>query len=260
MSAGSNRARSPTRIGTSSPRRISAYTVGREMPSSSATSLIERSGERTSCGVVKIWEVMAPIEAPRKGSPTSADTSGELFADSRRRFREIQAALSELGEENVLPRQMRRDVWEALEQARENVSTVEAKRLQLDATSGHPLTVCFGRRVRRIPRRISESGPGETLALLAYGDGCGVVFVDSERRFARYCPKCREKPGRRFRDELVRRRAAADEGRIRVRQSWLIAASKPESEIAGWKLSCTGCGERFFAPTPQRRRCDRCRH
>jgi ribosomal protein L33 len=82
------------------------------------------------------------------------------------------------------------------------------------------------------------------------GDGCGVVFADSVSLqrpvFSRYCPDCRRKPGGRFRYEILMRCVAACSGRIAV--------------SGGWRLTCSGCGERFFATTPQRRRCDQCRH
>jgi hypothetical protein len=177
----------------------------------------------------------------------SADTSGEPFANSRRIFREVQRALVEVGEGQVMPRSARRDVWGALERARAPITAAQAKRLQLQVTD-RPLTVCFGRRVRRIPemRQFVDTD----VAHAPFGDGCGVVFADStsSRRpvFSRYCPGCRKKPGGRRRAEILARCIAACEGRFLL--------------PGGWRLSCSACGERFFAPTPQRRRCDHCRH
>ena len=186
-----------------------------------------------------------------EGDSSSADTSGDLHADAARRFALINSALVQAGEGTVLPVHARRAVRQALADARDPFTTAQAKRHQVAAVGDRPLAVCFGRRARQTP----PAGG----ALLSFGDGCGVIFADSRSRFARYCPNCQRKPGKRLQDEILRQRLAAGEGRAMVRHSWLTPGFAPEFEVAGWRITCS-CGERFTATTRQRRRCDNCRH
>lgn len=195
---------------------------------------------------------MATSEAPRKARKSSADTSGERDAEAARRFALINSALAQAGEGTVLPEHTCRAVGQALGDTCDPFTMAQAKRLQIAAVGDRPLAVCLGRARWKI-RPFSG-------ALLPFGDGCGIIFADSRSRFARYCPGCREKPGGRLRDEVLRKRLAAVEGRVAVKHSWLTPEFAPENEIAGWRVTCSGCGERFFAATPQRRRCDSCRH
>jgi hypothetical protein len=193
---------------------------------------------------------MSQSEARRKAQRTSADISGRdaICTAAYERFHAIHKALIDIGEGEILPRKERRQAREALEQARAAVSSLEAKLLQIEAAGGRPLTVCFGRRIRRIEEMMQFVGTD--IAHTPFGDGCGVVFPDSVSAsrpiFRRYCSRCREKPGGRIRSEILARSIAASEGRIAV--------------AGGWRLSCHGCGERFFTQTPQRRRCEHCRH
>jgi hypothetical protein len=182
---------------------------------------------------------------------SSADVSGDLSADALRLFAAVNDALAKAGEGTVLPVYARRSVQKALAEAREPFTTPQAKRVQSAAVGDRPLGVCVGRRARKTPALAG--------ALLPFGDGCGKVFADSRTRFARYCPDCRRKPGKRLAEETLRGRLDAAEGRAPIRYSWLTAAFEPESELAGWRITCS-CGERFFARTRQRRRCDNCRH
>jgi hypothetical protein len=157
----------------------------------------------------------------------------------------VNEFLARLGEGAVITRGTRRKVWEELERARDAFATAaEAKRLQIEATGGRPLTVCFGRRMRRVHEM--KQFVDTDVAHTPFGDGCGAIFVDSVSRFSRYCPACRKKPGGRLHAEVLARCIAASEGRFLLH--------------GGWRLACSGCGERFSAPTPQRRRCNNCRH
>jgi hypothetical protein len=208
---------------------------------------MERSGASTSSAAVKLCEIMATSEAQRKASETSPDRSGDLHLAAVARFAAIQEFLLRVGEGYALPRVLRPQVTEAIKLAGDALSTREAKRAQLEAAGGQPLTVCFGRDKHR---RIPEMVDGE-IAWGFFGDGCGVVFADSvtDSRpvFARYCYVCREKSESRRRSEIVARTAAAAwDGRVAV--------------AGGWRLNCRGCGERFFSDTPQRYRCDNCQH
>lgn len=176
---------------------------------------------------------------------SSADRTGERRAEAVRQFAVLNAALAQVGVGNSLfPKHARRDVWLALDQACDPFILSVAKQIQLEATGGRPLAVCFGRRVRRIPEM--RQFVGTDLAHMSFGDGCGVIFADSAARFSRYCPDCRKKPGGRLRAEILARAIAASEGRFLLH--------------GGWRLTCSGCGERFSTASPQRRRCDNCRH
>jgi hypothetical protein len=184
---------------------------------------------------------------PQAGSASgSADTTGDRKADAIRRFGLVNAALAQVGEGTVLmPKHARRDVWLALESARDPFLMSVAKRLQVEATGGRPLTVCFGRRVRRIPGM--KQFVGTDLAHTPYGDGCGVVFADSTKRFCSYCPDCRRKPGGRLAADVLRRTVGlVAKGRFPV--------------VGGWRVTCSGCGVTFSTTTPQRSRCDSCQH
>jgi hypothetical protein len=189
---------------------------------------------------------MATSEAQWKASETSPDRSGDLYLAAVAEFAAIQVFLLRVGEGYALPRVQRPKVREAIKQAGDALSTREAKQAQIEAAGGRPLTVCFGRDKHR---RIREMVAAE-IAWGFFGDGCGVVFadsvMDSRPVFARYCSVCREKPESRRRSEILAWSTAAWEGRFAV--------------AGGWRLACTGCGERFFSDTPQRRRCDNCRH
>lgn len=204
---------------------------------------------------------MATSKTRRKGRPASPDKSGDeaIYAEAVARFRETHGLLAGLGEGRRVGRSERRQVWEALEDIRDKLSSREAKKAQLEATNGRPLTICFGtRRRRRLPElavlwRAQRDDPDEEVTIIdwgLYGDGCGVIFRDSVTQsrpvFARYCKVCRDFSEPRRREDVLRRVAALWDGRLPV--------------VGGWRLTCTGCGERFFSPTSQRRRCDRCRH
>jgi hypothetical protein len=131
---------------------------------------------------------------------------------------------------------------------------LEVKDAQLEASDSDPLTFCFGR-VLRAPelKYLLDDTSGERFKdgpPMIWGDGCGVVFVDSVTPsrpvFRRYCSTCGESRSRRRAKVVDRVEAAVWAERVPA--------------LGGWRLACSGCGERFFATTPQRRRCDRCRH
>jgi hypothetical protein len=202
---------------------------------------------------------MATSEAASKGHPTSADITGDfderIQSEAAARFAHIREYLARLGEGAIVPRNSRAAIREEFGRARDAVSSLEAKRLQIEVSEGRPLTLCFGRRVRRIAEMkqvVDTEGQcvDTDIAHTPAGDGCGVVFADSVSLqrpvFSRYCPNCRRKPGGRLRNQILARCVAACSGRVAV--------------PGGWRLTCSGCRERFFATTPQRRRCDQCRH
>jgi hypothetical protein len=214
---------------------------------------------------------MAPIESPREVPKTSPDGTGESHYDiAVVRFALIQETLAAIGEGYALPRVLLPKVWDALQSWHELESStfgpLQAKQAQVEAGRGRPLTICFGKRYppARLPDLRDVLDPrGEVPEYLiptidwragrrkeGAGDGCGKVFTDSVTAsrpvFARYCSVCREKSEDRRQAESRARIVATWEGRFAV--------------AGGWRLACSGCGERFFATAPQQRRCDRCRH
>jgi hypothetical protein len=75
--------RRPTRRAGRSPRRASSYTVERGMPSSSATSLVDRTSVRVSGRAAGV--VIYIREARRRQSgPPGADFGGRLLGHDRR--------------------------------------------------------------------------------------------------------------------------------------------------------------------------------
>ncbi len=102
-----------------------------------------------------------------------------------------------------------RVLWDAQYQAHEAVvsrlSRKRAKENQREAGAGRrPLTVCVGKRARRLPEAVlAKHAPdlleryGDNIVPLGAGDGCGLIFVDSlaDRVPKRYCERCRKKAG-----------------------------------------------------------------
>jgi hypothetical protein len=213
--------------------------------------LIERSGASTSAIAVTFCKVMSTSEAHQKAATTSPDRSGEAagYAEAVERFAEINRSLAAIGEGVRVPRARRLGAWRDLMATVSNAKaagllTLETKAAQLQAAEGRPLTFCFGRicKVHELKQLVD--------AEVVWGDGCGVVFVDSVTSsrpiFVRYCTACGASKQRRRAAIIARLTATVWAERVPV--------------AGGWRLTCTGCGERFFTPTPQRRRCDNCRH
>jgi len=102
-----------------------------------------------------------------------------------------------------------RILWDAQYQAHEAVvarlSRRQAKEIQREAAGDRdPLTVCVGKRLRRLPQRVlAKHAPDllehykENIVPLGAGDGCGVIFVDTlaERTPKMYCERCRKQAG-----------------------------------------------------------------
>lgn len=170
-----------------------------------------------------------------------------IYAATARRFAKVEAVLAAVGEGAHVPRAQRIRIWHEMMDLigeRAQLSTLEAKRAQLEAAGGRPLTFCFGQ-ICRVPELKSLVD-----AEIVWGDGCGVVFVDSVTTsrpvFARYCKACRKGKRKRRRALIDRLTATVWDERVEV--------------AYGWRITCRGCRERFFSPTAQRRRCDRCSH
>jgi hypothetical protein len=196
----------------------------------------------------RLCDVMATSETARKGPKTSADRSGDaaIYAEAVAQFAEINTRLSLIGEGNFVPRGQRLTIWTALRETADRLSSLEAKRAQLEASNERPaLTFCFGHvcRVEEL-RQVVD-------AEIVWGEGCGIVFpdsvTDSQPVFARYCSACGEKGRHRRRLDIVARVAG-------------MVWSERVPVLGGWRVTCSRCGRRFFAEAPQRRRCDTCRH
>jgi hypothetical protein len=196
-------------------------------------------------------EVMTASETPRKAPQISADRTGEdaIYASAVTRFVEIYDFLAALGAGASVPLGQRMKVWQDFMSqvgGAAKLSPIEAKRAQLEASAGRPLTFCFGR-ICRVPelKQLVD-------AKIVWGDGCGVVFADSVTSsrpvFRRYCSACGKSKGRQRRREDIIDRVSA------------MVWSERLPALGGWRVTCSNCGERFFARTPQRRRCDNCRH
>ncbi len=114
------------------------------------------------------------------------------------------------------------------------------KSAQLEAIRGRPLAVCIGKPLR------------DGLAFASRGDGCGVIFEDSESRnpprFSLYCPSCRK---RKFSRELDARRRARQ-----WREQWQ-AVQQPDGSFI-YFARCSTCAEVFKTADVRQERCERC--
>jgi hypothetical protein len=149
-----------------------------------------------------------------------------------------------------------------------------AKRAQIEAGRGRPLTVCIGRFVHRLPEGLAEevgayekleenrratnpeSKPIESVLRLGfstYGDGCGDIIEDS-RSFARpsfqaYCTGCHKRSTARMKSRIGA-----------IRDFWLETSSsfvvhdERGRPVRRHRKHCS-CGLWFWTTTPQQRRC-----
>jgi predicted Zn-ribbon and HTH transcriptional regulator len=187
-------------------------------------------------------------------------TGGEVKEAARQIFAAMQPELERIGEGVKLDSPSRQAVWSALTRADRALAAVEAKNIgkwiQRQAIGDRePLTVCIGRRARVLTGFIDreDSSWAEDVSFNPAGDGCGIVFRDSQRKFTRYCPECRKKPARYFERRAIAKRLAADNGRLLV----------PRMDMDGnrlviWRATCR-CGQTFETDEPRVRRCESCR-
>lgn len=129
--------------------------------------------------------------------------------------RAVQARLVEAGGvDAVLPATYARKLWDAQWQAHRAVVLVlgdrgghkRAKELQIEAATGvAPLTVCVGRRIRRLPEAtLRKHAPdllehyGENIVPLGNGDGCFTIMEDGglgrPSPPKAYCQRCAHYP------------------------------------------------------------------
>jgi hypothetical protein len=180
--------------------------------------------------------------------------SGRLLGCADRVFVELQALLHAYPGSH-LPGSLRREVWDAQGLAPLALPDRlgELKRLQLAAGSGRPLTVCFGRRARKLPLQ----APYDRVAYPT-GDGCGLVHPDStglRRPNFRYrCPRCRDRLTV-LAEQALTHAQAASEGRFLY-----LVFDKRGQRFPAWVGPCSNCGLEFVNPKAQVRRCEVCRH
>jgi hypothetical protein len=165
-------------------------------------------------------------------------------------FQHLQAIFAR-HEGQQLDGAQRRELWDARAQPIFALTGEPglAKRLQLQATAGRPLTICFGNRSRQIP----------LLHTVSYqaGDGCGLVYPDSANphapRFPAYCPTCRQ------RLTHLKRKATADAiAASRGRHTVLIY--NPDGQpTQAWAGTCSRCPSEYLTTNPRIRRCEKCR-
>jgi hypothetical protein len=167
-------------------------------------------------------------------------------------FSEIQTVLADLRGER-LEGAWRRELWDAQWQpVLALVDRALAKRLQLEASGGEPLTVCFGKRARTVAVPLPHNNQ-----IYPYGDGCGLVHPDSVglRRpsFRYYCPSCRQWE--------TGRQAKARSDAVAQWQGFepMLTFDEHGQPTPGWLGSCTRCGDDFLTTGRRVRRCDKCR-
>jgi hypothetical protein len=136
----------------------------------------------------------------------------EVRAAGLRVERAVQERLRALGGPGVTitDRRYMRGLWDASWQRYRAIVAVtgrplEAKVIQREAAAGRPpLSVCAGRRVRRLPEHVLRNNApdiwedgGSLIWAAAYGDGCGVIILDSSepRPPNKYCEDCAKKAG-----------------------------------------------------------------
>jgi hypothetical protein len=167
-------------------------------------------------------------------------------------FAELQALLAGLVGER-LEGSWRRELWDAHSQPLLALSWQRglAKRLQLQAAAGRPLTVCFGKRARSLPLPAPHQAQ-----VYAFGDGCGLVHPDATglRRpsFRYYCHDCRRR-------ESSRQAAAVSDGVARWQGRERVLAYDANGEpVPAWYGQCSRCPNHFTSLQAQVRRCPRC--
>jgi hypothetical protein len=140
-----------------------------------------------------------------------------------------------------------------------------AKELQLEASGDRPLTVCLGRRLRRLPElrqhvpafieKYEDGVEPSTTDVIDGPDGCMRVVADSPSlrppAFARYCPDCQDRSS-----EIRRKRLR------RIKLSWSGTFLTNMRTLDGKPIyrrpACSGCGDPFDTPNSRETRCRAC--
>jgi hypothetical protein len=177
----------------------------------------------------------------------------ELVEAASSVFVEIQAALADREGEH-LEGPWRRELWDAQWQPVLALAGQRglAKRLQLQAAAGKPLTVCFGRRARTLPLPLPHQKQ-----VYPHGDGCGLVHPDSVGRrrpsFRYYCPTCGQQ-------ETGRQRKAHSQAVARWQgREPVLTFDERGQPIPAWLGACSACTDDFVTTDLRVRRCHRCR-
>jgi hypothetical protein len=169
--------------------------------------------------VIGDWDdVPVPAEIARECRRHSVQ---EVRAAALRVEQAVQDRLWALGGPGTVIGHVRyaRGLWDAQWQAHRAVVAKtgflkEARRLRQKAVRGKPLlTICCGRRLRRLPEEVLRyNAPdllehyGENIVPLGLGDGCWTITLDStkERAPKKYCDRCARKAGNTMNAGLAR--------------------------------------------------------
>jgi hypothetical protein len=200
--------------------------------------------------------VSAHVENKRGEAATALGTARRTCAIEE--FRKVQEELRPLeGQRLTGPRrsELWRRQWRLALEASDELGWPETKELQLEASEGRPLTVCYGHFFRAIP----HARRGSTELSYRHGDGCGLVFPDStstrgKHPFVYYCLECRRRATDRHRKG--RSRLLAFEAGL---EEVVVGYAEDGSELVAWCGECSKCGETFISSRIDARRCDRCR-
>jgi len=251
-------------------RRPVAWTSGmRHSPSEAPTTTRKPSGEQSAHSAPEIAFptlcVRQPALVPALEVVMDAAYREQLLAQSPSHsaaevetatlhaFGELQALFREQ-EGEQLEGTWRRELWDAQAQAVFALPGQRglAKRLQLQASAGRPLTVCFGRRSRPVPL----DAPFDK-RVFPYGDGCGLVYPDStglqRPSFRYYCERCQR------RKTELKRRAVAQAVATREGLHSVLVFDETGAAVSGWSGNCRSCGDEFVTTSIRVRRCERCR-
>jgi hypothetical protein len=163
------------------------------------------------------------LETEHVAHPYERHSLDDVFAAALRVEQAVQERLWAFGGPGTVMRDRRlmRALHDAQWQAHSAVYAVTGKRttakqLQLQASSGPPLTVCVGRRVRRLsPALLEYNAPdlfedGASLVWAPnYGDGCGIIMEDTREPRApkKECSRCRKRGPGPAKNALARLRA-----------------------------------------------------
>jgi hypothetical protein len=285
-------------------RRIYGLHMGAHPARVAQSKGSRRSAERSVVSAARLWTELCYRKAPagekalildallaceaavnQRLRGQSADlTQSQLDNAARTVLAYVQAGFRYLEAVNAPQHRGTREVLTKLWRAQDVVAKamgapLKAKRSQIEAGRGRPLTVCIGRFARRLPskledeieagrrlndhhRKINPQHQDEDYQVLrwdffTYGDGCGQIIEDSisEARpsFAAYCTRCRKRTSARQEARLTQIRGAWNEADPVFPQT----VFESEGPAVVFLKRCRACGELFRTTIAQQRVCRR---
>jgi hypothetical protein len=263
-----------------------------------------RSAEKSAISAAGLWTELCYRQVPPGEKPLILDALVACEAAVNRRalgrfaelnqrqldnaalwvFAYVQASFRYIETANLPQYRGTREVLAKLWQAQDIAAKamggpLRAKRSQIAAGRGKPLTVCIGRFARRLPsnlegeieagrrlndhhRKINPEHKDDDYQVLrwdffTYGDGCGRIIEDSISQarpsFAAYCAACRKQTSARRETRLTQIRGAWNE-KDPVFSQTVFGSDGP---IAVYLKRCRVCGELFRTTIAQQRVCRR---